>query len=168
MSAIALGSIAVIGAAVAGARFAFERRMAREVDALLGDAQQMSGRPITERSRTLPEPVQRWLRYSNVVGTAAPATVRLRQDDPFQMEGGSWMPFTAEQYSTTTVDVLVSLADRDRYGYAILQDGSKHADQVASGPDAGPMGVTIARNVPRLFRSLRDPNPDGSLFHCSL
>jgi hypothetical protein len=112
---------------VVGARFAFERRIAREVEALLTDAAPTSIRTITERElERLREPVQRWLRYSNVVGTDVPATVRLRQDGQFQMEGRGWMPFTAEQYFTIDPPAflwkarfrmapLLSVSGRDRY-----------------------------------------------------
>lgn len=127
MLVIFLGGLALVGAVVVGARIAFERRMAREVDALLNDAQPASGRTVTERDlERLPEPVQRWLRYSNVVGTDVPATVRLRQDGQFQMEGRGWMPFTAEQYFTIgppaflwkarfRMAPLLSVSGRDRY-----------------------------------------------------
>jgi len=49
----------------------------------------------------LPEPVRRWLRYSQVVGAQRPAMARLRQDGDFRLEGMGWMPFRAEQYFTT-------------------------------------------------------------------
>ncbi len=125
--AIAFGGVALIGAAVLGARIVFERRMAHDVDALLEDAQPTISRTITERElERLREPVQRWLRYSNVVGTDVPATVRLRQDGQFQMEGRGWMPFTAEQYFTIDPPTflwqarfrmapLLSVSGRDRY-----------------------------------------------------
>ena len=127
MFAIALGAVALLGAVLLGARIAFERRMAREVDALLGAAQPTTGRTIAERDlQRFPEPVQRWLRYSKVVGTELPTTVRLRQDGQFQMEGREWMPFIAEQYFTITPPAflwkatfrmapLLSVNGRDRY-----------------------------------------------------
>jgi len=50
----------------------------------------------------LPEPVQRWLRNSNVVGKERVRTVRLRQRGQFrQGEDQPWMPFNAEEYYTT-------------------------------------------------------------------
>jgi hypothetical protein len=126
MFAIVLGVVALAAAVLLGARTVFERRMAREVDALLADAQPISGRTITERDvERLPEPVQRWLRYSKVVGAELPTTVRLRQDGQFQMEGRGWMPFTAEQYFTINPPAflwkarfrmapLISVSGRDR------------------------------------------------------
>jgi len=50
----------------------------------------------------LPEPVQRWLRHANVVGSERIRTVRLKQRGLFrQGPDQRWMPFAAEQYYTT-------------------------------------------------------------------
>jgi hypothetical protein len=127
MVAIVVGGVALTAALVVGARIAFERRMAREIDALLADARPPNTRTIAERDlERLPVPVQRWLRYSKVVGTTLPTTVRLRQNGEFQMEGRGWMPFSAEQYftinppgffwkATFRMMPLVSVAGRDQY-----------------------------------------------------
>jgi hypothetical protein len=127
MIAIAIGAVALGGAGLLGARIAFERRMARQVGALLDDAQPITGPRITERDLArFPEPVQRWLRYSNVVGAELPTTVRLRQEGQFQLEGRGWMPFAAEQYftikppaflwkATFRMAPLLSVSGRDRY-----------------------------------------------------
>lgn len=127
MATILLGLVAVAAAAALGAKFSFERRMAREMDAMLADARPSTVTIVTERDlEALPEPVRRWLRYSNVVGTRLPATVRLRQDGQFQMDGRGWMPFSAEQYftinppgflwkATFRMAPFVSVTGRDRY-----------------------------------------------------
>lgn len=127
MVAIVVGGVALTAALVVGARIAFERRMAREIDALLADARPPNTRTIAEGDlERLPVPVQRWLRYSKVVGTTLPTTVRLRQNGAFQMEGRGWMPFSAEQYftinppgffwkATFRMMPLVSVAGRDQY-----------------------------------------------------
>jgi hypothetical protein len=127
MFAMALGAVALVGAVLLGARMAFDRRIAREADALLADAQPRTGRTITERDlERFPEPVQRWLRYSKIAGTEVPTTVRLRQDGQFHMKGLGWMPFTAEQYftiqppaflwkATFHLGPLLSVSGRDRY-----------------------------------------------------
>jgi hypothetical protein len=127
MVAIVVGGVALTAALVVGARIAFERRMAREIDALLADARPPNTRTIAERDlERLPVPVQRWLRYSKVVGTTLPTTVRLRQNGEFQMEGRGWTPFSAEQYftinppgffwkATFRMMPLVSVAGRDQY-----------------------------------------------------
>jgi len=127
MVTILLGLVAVAAAVALGAKFSFERRMAREINAVLADARPSNAKIITERDlEPLPEPVRRWLRYSHVVGTILPATVRLRQDGQFQMDGRGWMPFAAEQYftinppgflwkATFRMAPLVQVTGRDQY-----------------------------------------------------
>jgi hypothetical protein len=101
--------------------------MAREVQGLLAASKGRS-RLVTEADLVgLPEPVQRWLRWSNVVGTAYPVTVRLRQQGEFRMgQDRGWMPFIAEEYYTTDppgyvwkvtfrMAPLVTVSGRDRY-----------------------------------------------------
>lgn len=127
MFAILLAVVALAFAVALGARIVFGRRMAREIDALLADARP-SGRQIITNSdvERLPDVVQRWLRYSKVVGTRVPTTVRLRQDGQFGSEGRGWMPFAAEQYftinppgflwrATFRMAPLVPVTGRDQY-----------------------------------------------------
>jgi hypothetical protein len=93
--------LALAAGVLLGARSTFDRRIARESDALLADARPAKVHTISDSELArLPEPVQRWLRYSKVVGTAVPRTARLRQDGQFHMEGRGWVPFVAEQYFT--------------------------------------------------------------------
>jgi hypothetical protein len=106
---------------------AFDRRMAREVQGLFAASKGRS-HLVTEADLVgLPGPVQHWLRWSNVVGTAYPVTVRLRQEGEFRMgQDRGWMPFTAEEYYTTDppgyvwkvtfrIAPLVTVSGRDRY-----------------------------------------------------
>jgi hypothetical protein len=106
---------------------AFDRRIAREVQGLLAASKGRS-RLVTEADLVgLPAPVQRWLRWSNVLGTAYPVTVRLRQQGEFRMgQDRGWMPFTAEEYYTTDppgyvwkvtfrMAPLATVSGRDRY-----------------------------------------------------
>jgi hypothetical protein len=109
--------------------------MAREIDALLSDARPTAPVNVSEQDlQTLPEPVRRWLRYSQVVGRSRPTTVRLRQKGEFQFERRGWLPYEAEQYFTTDPPAflwkasfrmlpLVSVVGRDQYrnGEASLQ-----------------------------------------------
>jgi hypothetical protein len=47
----------------------------------------------------LPEPVRRYLRYTGVVGTPIPATIRLRQKGRMRPGPGQpWMPLEAEEH----------------------------------------------------------------------
>jgi hypothetical protein len=127
MLTVILGVVALATAVAVGARIVFERRIGREIDALLADARPPSRRIIRDDDlEQLPAVVQRWLQYSNVVGSREPTTVRLRQDGQFQMEERGWMPFEAEQYFTVNPPVflwratfrmapLVSVTGRDQY-----------------------------------------------------
>lgn len=49
--------------------------------------------------RDMPEPVKRWLKYSEVIGKQRVKTVRLKQEGRFKTSPDkSWMPYIAEQY----------------------------------------------------------------------
>lgn len=125
--ALAIPALLAVPAALALSRVALDRRVAREVHGLFAAAKGRS-RLVTEADLVgLPEPVQRWLRWSNVVGTAGPVTVRLRQEGQFRMgQDRGWMPFQAQAYYTTDppgyvwnvslgMAPLVTVSGRDRY-----------------------------------------------------
>jgi hypothetical protein len=70
--------------------------------------------------------VQRWLRYSGVVGKPIPTAVRLRQEGELRLGDRGWVPFTAEEYYTTDppgfvwsvrleMAPLVAVVGRDAY-----------------------------------------------------
>jgi hypothetical protein len=130
-----LGLVSLGAAATVVGRSVLERRIAGEIDALLADAQPAPSATVSEADLDpLPEPVRRWLRHTQIVGTQRPTTVRLRQEADFQLEGRGWVPYQAEQYFTTTPPAflwkasfqlapLVSIVGRDQYrhGQASLQ-----------------------------------------------
>lgn len=96
-----LAVFAVMAGALILAQYPFQRRMNREIDALLADAHSTQPRIVSERDLAhLPDPVQRWLRHSRVPGTSIPTTVRLRQRGEFLMDQLGWVPYRAEQYFT--------------------------------------------------------------------
>ena len=73
-----LGAVAVAAVALAGgllaamARIAFEQRVAGEVSSLLAASAARDPAVISEADLAgLPEPVQRWLRWAQVVGNPA-------------------------------------------------------------------------------------------------
>jgi hypothetical protein len=129
IAAVAVAGVAlVVASTVAIGRATFDREMSRDVTDLF--AASIDGQPtvLTEADlAALPEPVQRWLRYSQVVGTERPVAVRLKQEGEFRLgEGRDWMPFEAEQYFTTDppgfvwivsmrMFPLVTVTGRDRY-----------------------------------------------------
>ena len=96
--------------------------------ALLQHGEQAQLGAITEAQLLgLPEPVQRYLRYVQVVGKAPIRTVRLTQQGFMRMQPGQkWLPMVAEQYFTTTPPAflwhttihpfpLVSISATDRF-----------------------------------------------------
>lgn len=97
----ALVVVAVLVITVAGVLF--DRKARREATDLLAGQRTTNTGVVTEADIAgLPEPVQRWLRYSKVVGKERVQTVRLKQEGSIRTgEGQPWMPFTAEQYYTT-------------------------------------------------------------------
>jgi hypothetical protein len=99
-----------------------------EALALLQKSQQTRQGIITEAQMVgLPEPVQRYLNYAQVVGKEPIRTVRLKQQGFMRMQPGKpWLPMVAEQYVTTTPPAflwhtkiqpfpLVSIAGTDRF-----------------------------------------------------
>lgn len=141
--------IAIALALIAG-RVAFGLRIAREVDRLFAAANG-SSRIITEEDVLgLPKPVQRWLRASNVIGTAHPVTVRLRQRGEFRMgQEKGWMPFRAEEYYTTDppgylwsvtfkIAPLLSVVGRDRYAYGRASIQMRMLSLIPVANDASP------------------------------
>jgi hypothetical protein len=128
---IVIGSIATVAivatSSVAAGRVATERRIAREIDDLFAARAATEPAVITDADlATLPEPVQRWLRFSGVVGKERPTTVRLKQEGELRLGERGWFPFTAEEYFTTnppgfvwTVKVkmvpLITVVGRDAY-----------------------------------------------------
>jgi len=106
-------------------------RISGEIDDLLAGNVATNRAVVTEADlAALPEPVQRWLRWSGVIGKPIPSTVRTHQIGEFRLkEGQSWMPFIAEQWYTTDppgflwsvsmkMNPLVRVIGRDRYVHA--------------------------------------------------
>lgn len=126
MTAIAAVLILVAAGVALAVAAAFERRITREIDALLADSRRSDPATIEPHDlERLPVPVQRWLRYSRAIGTRQPTTVRLRQQGEFDL-GRGWMRFRAEQYFTVDppgfvwkasfrMAPAVSVAGRDQY-----------------------------------------------------
>ena len=81
----------------------FERKVDNEVEKLFKKSKETGPEVISEADiEGLPEPVQRYLRYAQVIGKEKIRTVRLKQKGFFrQKEDQGWMPLNAEQYYTT-------------------------------------------------------------------
>ncbi len=125
-----IGTIIVLVVATVGvATTLYARQLDRDVDQLFTQSNATAEPAVVTGAdlATLPPPVQRWLRWAQVVGKPVPQTVRLRQDGQFKAsENGAWMDFGAEQYYTTdppgfvwTVSMrmmpLVTIHGRDKY-----------------------------------------------------
>ncbi|MFN8558776.1 MAG: DUF6544 family protein [Dehalococcoidia bacterium] len=129
---LAAGAVAAVavaaGAALSIGRVASERRITREIEALLAARSDAPPVIVTEADLApLPEPVRRWLTHAGIIGKVRPATVRLKQVGEFRLGADkNWMPFAAEEYYTTdppgfiwTVDMrmapLLTISGRDCY-----------------------------------------------------
>ncbi len=80
----------------------YQRKVAREIDALFAAQPPAPEIIVTEAMLApLPEPMQRYLRYSGIVGKPMIHTVRLKQAGRFRTgPDQAWLDFTAEQYYT--------------------------------------------------------------------
>jgi hypothetical protein len=104
MTAAALLVASVIR--VGGSRL--ERRINDQIDDVLGSSGTPTSEPVSEEHlAVLPEPVQRWLRWSGAVGRPIPSTVRLRQEGQLRVGDFGWLPFTAEEYYSTEPPAFV-------------------------------------------------------------
>jgi hypothetical protein len=100
--AIIMLIILVAVAALIG-KYSFDRMVSKEVMELFKNAGKEKPERITEADiNRLPEPVQRYMRYTKAVGKEKIHTVRLKQTGKIRMKpDAKWMPFEAEQYYTT-------------------------------------------------------------------
>jgi hypothetical protein len=85
------------------------KQVAKEANEMFDKAKDVRPQILTESDiRSLPEPVKRWLRYSEVIGKEKVVTVRLKQKGFFRMKADKdWMPFDAEEYYTVNEPAFV-------------------------------------------------------------
>jgi hypothetical protein len=146
-----VAAIAVLAASTVGVgRLAYERRASREVEELFAASEGAEPAVVTEADLAgLPAPVQRWLRYSQVVGKVRPVAVRLKQEGQLRLKDRGWLPFTAEEYYTidppgfiwaATVEMapLVSVVGRDRYAGGKGQLEFRLLSLIPVAKDSGP------------------------------
>ena len=102
--AIVLGMGVAISLTVASIWIANERldhQIDRKIETLLEGGSSEQQIVVEEDLAGLPEPVQRWLSASGIVGQPIPRTMRLRQEGEIRLgPDQSWMPFHADQYYT--------------------------------------------------------------------
>lgn len=106
---VVLVIIIVLAVSFAISYVAFERKVAGEVEKLFEKSKGISPEVISEKEiQGLPEPVQRYLRYAQVIGKERIRTVRLEYKGSFrQKEDQGWMPLNAEEYYTTDYPAFV-------------------------------------------------------------
>ena len=125
---IVVAVLSILGIAALWGILRHRRQIDGEVRDLFARADGDAGPVVTEEDlRDLPEPVQRYLRYSGVVGRPVARTARLKQRGRIrQGEDSPWMAFTAREYytvrppafvweATTTISGLPVALVRDRY-----------------------------------------------------
>ncbi|UCC39789.1 MAG: hypothetical protein JSV96_18765 [Candidatus Aminicenantes bacterium] len=95
--------IALIALFTSIGNMTFKQKVKKEVKEILMKSRGASRDLVIEEDiKELPEPVQRYLRYIQIIGKEKIRTVRLKQKGFFrQKENQKWMPFKAEQYYTT-------------------------------------------------------------------
>lgn len=120
--------VLIVASSVGVGRLVTERRISREIDDLLAASNDNVPTIVTAKEIAgLPEPVQRWLRYAQVIGKQRPSMVRLKMEGEFRLgEDKGWIPFEAEEYYTTDppgfvwsvsmeMAPLLTIRGRDRY-----------------------------------------------------
>jgi hypothetical protein len=77
----------------------------------------------------LPDPVERWMRWANVVGRERIRTVRLRQKGEIRLAPDKpWMRFDAEQYYTTDPPAFIWYADVRTWIIPLMEGRDSYID----------------------------------------
>ena len=100
ISALLLTVTAVIVVAIAARNF--NKTFIQKVAKLFSSQSKVERSVVTEEDiRDLPEPVQRYLRYTGIIGRQRAAFVRLKQTGAMRPKpDGKWFPLKAEEYYT--------------------------------------------------------------------
>ena len=93
--------------------FRFDKMVKQEVSSLFEKHKNNVPEFITEKHLDgLPGPVQRWLRYSQIIGKEKTLTIRLIQKGEIRTGSDqNWMPFSAEEYYTTNPPAFIWFAN---------------------------------------------------------
>jgi len=125
---VVLGSLIILALLlVTTGNFFFNRQVKKEVKSILTRGKKIETSILTERDiENLPEPIQRYIRYTGFIGKEKVVTVKLCQKGHFRQGNRPWMPFEATQYYTTDPPAfiwsvkmkawpLISVRGRDMY-----------------------------------------------------
>ncbi|MTI83215.1 MAG: hypothetical protein FH756_04770 [Firmicutes bacterium] len=119
--------LALLIIAIIIANYMFNKNVNKEVGDLFGNEEETGGIVQTNELKGLPQCVQKWLEYSQVIGKENIRTVRLKQEATMRTQKESrWMPTKAEQYFTTDepgfiwkakikAAPLIHIVGRDKY-----------------------------------------------------
>lgn len=100
----------------------FKREGHQLVNALFAEAAQKEEVVTPAMLEGLPAPVQRYLRYSGVVGKPMVSTVRLKQRGRIrQDEDSAWIPLQAEEYYTVSPPAFVWQAGGEMMGVPLMR-----------------------------------------------
>ena len=101
----------------------FKKKVGADVVALLANSRPADTSVVTEADLVkFPSPIQRYLKYSGVVGKPRVNSVRLRQKGFFRSKPDqSWMPFEAEQYYTVNPPGFVWFARMKAFPLVTIQ-----------------------------------------------
>jgi len=105
--------IVVLTISVSIANRKFKQKVNNEIKELFENSNENSPEIITEEDiESLPEPVQKHLKYSQLIGKEKIRTVRLKQKGFIRTKpDANWMPFEAEQYYTTDPPAFIWFAN---------------------------------------------------------
>ena len=92
--------VALIASACAIGSIAFTQKVKEEAKELFREGKEITPEIVTDEDiKGLPEPVQRYLKYTQIIGKEKIKIVRLKQGGYFRLkENQKWMPIKAEQY----------------------------------------------------------------------
>lgn len=143
---IALGSITVlIASSITAGHITFKRKVNKEVAELFSKSKEAEPQLVTEEDLiALPEPVQRYLRYTGVIGKERIKTVRLKQKGFFRQGDRPWMPFEAKQYYTTDPPGFIWIANMKAFPLLSIKGGDMYYEGKGNMLIKLPPFVTIA------------------------
>ena len=132
------------GGAVVGGNWRFKKMVEDEVRSLFAAADQSETAVVTEEMIAhLPEPVQRYLAYTGVVGKPMVHSIRLRQKGRLRTTPQQpWLELTAEEYYTVSPPGFIWYAQAKMAGLPLIPVRDMYRD------GAGYMLVTLAGLIP--------------------
>lgn len=119
--------VVLIVSAITIGNITFKQKVKNEVTGLFKKSKEIKSEIITEEDiKVLPEPVQRYLKHSQIIGKGEIRTARLKQKGFIRTEQGQkWMSFDAEQYYTTDSPAFIWHASVKPFPFPLVQARDK-------------------------------------------